>query len=258
MRKVALATAVLALVVTGCAEKKGSPQGSAPPAPPATTSAPPSESPTPSAVASASYQVGAVFYSDTFADTSKGWTSKESDRAKYTVNTGYATPTYTITAKKPDTQLFPHPEFRGITREQLTSYRVTATVQSTLAIGREDWMGVTCRDLDQKRYSFQLQMRLETHTVSWRIAKHEGSDIETLASGDTDIGGSAWEVAGTCFTASDGSAQLVMHVNGTEVGRVADADGPLAAGVAGIYLLARNGSATMNVLRFDVRAVTAT
>lgn len=256
MRKVAAATVCLALAAVGCTEKKpSSPQAtSAAPTTAAPTTA--SDSPSPSAVAEASFTVGAVIYSDNFADTSKGWKTAETERAKYRINTDYAVKSLTVTAKTKDTQLFPHPEFRGVTQEQLTNYRVVADLQSTLAIGQEDWMGVTCRDLKGQRYTFQIRNSLETRSVSWRIAKHVDAKIDTLASGDTDIGGSAWTVAGTCFTAPDGSAQLVMHVNDQEVGRAADTDAPLTAGFAGVYLLARNGRATMNVLGFAVRSVT--
>lgn len=257
MRKVAVATACLALVAVGCSEKKTpSPQSSGTPAPSSAAPSSASVSPTPTPVVSASFAVGEVFYSDTFKDTKKGWTSKETEGAKYRVNTDYAVKSYTVTAKKENTQLSPHPEFRGVTREQLTNYQIAADLQSTLAIGREDWMGVTCRKLDNKFYSFQIQNNLETRSVDWRIAKHDGADIDTLDSGATDIGGSAWDVRGTCFTASDGSAHLVMTVNGEEVGRASDSDSPLAAGYGGVYLLARNGSATMNVLGFAAREVT--
>jgi hypothetical protein len=261
MRTVAAATACLVFLTIGCTEKKpSSPQSSGTSAPPTTaapTTASASASATPTPVVSAAFSVGEVFYSDTFKDTTKGWKTTETERAKYRINTDYAVKSLTVTAKKPDTQLFPHPEFRGITQQQLTDYEVAADVQSTLAIGHEDWMGVTCRNLESKFYSFQLQTNLETRTVDWRIAKHDGSDIESLARGGTDIGGSAWDVRGACFTASDGSAQLVMTVNGKEVGRSADADAPFAAGYGGVYLLARNGSATINVLGFAARSVIA-
>ena len=204
MRKVAVAGACLVLAAAGCTAKKASPPRSS--GTPAPSSSSVSPSPSPTAAAEASFTVGAAFYNDDFSDTSKGWGTKETERAKYRINTDYAIKSLTVTAKKADTQLFPHPEFRGIAKEQLRDYRVVAELQSTLAIGQDDYMGVTCRDLNDIRYTFQLRNSIETRTVSWRIAKHVDANISTLASGETGFGGSAWTVAGACFAASDGSA----------------------------------------------------
>ncbi|HEU0131016.1 MAG TPA: hypothetical protein VFQ85_08505 [Mycobacteriales bacterium] len=246
---------VAALALTACSGGGGT---AAPTTAAGTTAAATTAATTaPAPEASATFTAGAVLFSDDFTTKTHGWPNGTTANATYTVHTEYAHPQYTVTVRKAGTQLFPHPDFRGVSEQQLASYRVAADLQSTLAFGQGDWLGVTCRDLNDKRYSFQLTNDLATHTASWRIAKHDGARLTPLASGDTTIGGSAWAVAGTCATTASGVVHLVMTVNDQEVGRVTDTDAPLLQGFGGVYLLSGRGRATINVLSFSVTAVTA-
>lgn len=254
MRRTSLLLAGLVLLAAACGNDSS--PGAQPTAP--GTSVPvteiPSPTPSPSASPPRTIVAGAVFYNDTFKDKSKGWTEKSDATATYTVHTDYATPLYTVTANKAGFHLFPHPEFRGISKERLRDYEITATIQSTLSVGREDWFGVTCRDLNNKRYAFRMGLGIERDDRPWQIVKIEGGKSEILAEGLHDVGGSAWEVSGACVGGSDGgSATLAMKINGEVVGQVDD-PAPYLEGYAGVYLLGKNGKTTVNVLTYVVRA----
>lgn len=242
----------MTLLAVACGKEAGP---SASPTPSATTAATPSETPSAEPTGAPSVTVGAVFYSDDFKTKAKGWTERSNENATYVVHTDYATPLYTVTANKGGVHLFPHPEFRGVTREQLTDYEVTATIQSTLAVGREDWFGVTCRDLGEKRYSFEMGPGdSSTEAKPWVIAKHDGGKLQVLAKGEHEAGGSAWEVSGACVGGADGGpATLVMKINGEVVGHATDA-APNAQGYGGIYLYGKNGKTTVNILSFVARS----
>ncbi|HEX8001100.1 MAG TPA: hypothetical protein VF519_00225 [Mycobacteriales bacterium] len=254
MRRSPLVLAGLGLLAVSCgggAKPAASPSAS----PPAGTAAAPSESATPAATPSVS--VGEVFYADSFRDTSKGWPTKATENAAYEYHTDYATPLYSVSARKGAVHLFPHPEFRGVTREQLTDYEVTATIQSNLSVGQGDWFGVTCRDLEGKRYSFAMGLeRIGGSTVPWRIGRHDGGKLLVLAEGEHEVGGSAWDVSGACAGGTGGAATLAMKINGTLVGTATDAS-PLAQGYGGVYLLSEKGRTTINVLAFAARAAQA-
>lgn len=256
MRRTSAYLVGLSLLAVACG-KDASP--GAQPTPSATSAAPSSssESPSPTPTGPPSVTVGKVFYSDDFKTKAKGWTEGSTENATYVVHTDYAYPVYTVTATQPDVHLFPHPEFRGITREQLSDYEVTATIQSTLQVGRDDWFGVTCRDLEEKRYSFEMSMGTSGgDTRNWVIAKHDGGTLKVLAKGEHDVGGSAWTIAGACVGGgADGSpATLVMKINDEVVGYATDADAPLTQGYGGIYLFGKKGKTTINVLGFSVRS----
>lgn len=247
----------LTLLAVACG-KESSP-GAAPSATSTTAAAPsttPSGTPSSEPGGAPSVTVGAVFYSDDFKTKAKGWTERSNENATYVVHTEYATPLYTVTANKGGVHLFPHPEFRGVTREQLGDYEVSATIQSTLAVGREDWFGVTCRDLDQKRYSFEMgRGDSSTEEKPWVIAKHDGGKLEVLAKGSHAVGGSTWTVSGACVGGADGGpATLVMKINDEVVGFATDDEAPYTQGVGGIYLYCKNGKTTVNVLSFAARS----
>jgi hypothetical protein len=261
MRRTSIALVGLSLLAVSCgsdAKPKAEPSASAPTSAAASESPSetPSESPSPSDDGTVGeVKVGPVFYADTFKDKSKGWTVKSTDTAKYEYHTDYATPLYTVTAVKGGFHLFPHPEFRGITREQLSDYEITALVQTTLSVGREDWFGVTCRDLSDKRYSFEMSYPTSgDHESSWVIAKHDGGKLDVLAKGTHTVGGSAFEISGACVGGGDGdAATLVMKVNDEVVGSVEDDDAPLPQGYGGIYLYSKAGKTTVNVLSFAAK-----
>jgi len=257
MRRTSLALAGLALLAVSCgsdAKPKAEPSASATTTGPASES--PSATPSPSGDgAVAEVKVGQLFYSDSFGDKSKGWPAKSTANAKYEYHTDYATPLYTVTVVTAGFNLFPHPEFRGVTREQLTDYEVSALVQTTLAVGREDWFGVTCRDLDDKRYSFEMSYPTSgDHESGWVIAKHDAGKLTVLAKGTHTVGGSAFEISGACVGGAGGdAATLVMKVNDEVVGSVEDGDAPLPQGYGGIYLYSKAGRTTVNVLSFAAR-----
>jgi hypothetical protein len=256
MRRSSVCLVGLSLLAVACG-KEPAPRAE-PTASATSVSSSPSESPSasPTPTAPPTVTAGAVFYSDTFKDRSKGWTERSNENATYVVHTDYASPVYTVTANKPSVHLFPHPEFRGVTREQLTDYEITATIQSTLQVGREDWFGVTCRDLDEKRYSFEMGLGTSGgETRDWVIAKHDGGKLDVLAKGTHDVGGSAWDVSGACVGGSDGTpATLVMKINDEVVGYAVDSDAPLAQGYGGVYLFGKKGKTTINVLSFAARS----
>lgn len=259
MRRSSMVLAGVSLLALGCA-KESSP--AARPAPSQSTASAPSGSPSESASASASpapVTVGEVFYRDDFKDESKGWTERSNENATYTYHTDYATPLYTVKANKGDVHLFPHPEFRGVKPEQLADYEVTALIQTTLNLGRDDWFGVTCRDLNDKRYSFEMAYQTGGEdTMPWVIAKHDGGRLEVLAKGEHTVGGSAFEISGACVGGKDGSpATLVMKINDDVVGQAQDAASPLTEGYGGVYLYAKKGTATVNVLGFAARTASA-
>lgn len=253
-RTTAVALVALCVAGTACAKdsKPGTPVASS--APPTTTA------PTPSPTATeATFGYGTPFYSDDFADKTKGWTEKDTAQVAYTVHDDYAQPLYTITVKEARLQAFPHPEFRGITKEQLADYEVSATIQTTLSVGHEDLFGVTCRDLDDQRYSLSIGYDLRrTGEIPWRILKHGPDGRRVLNEGTaTAPGGSAFRVAATCAGGKDGGpAHLVLKVNDTEVGRAQDTEAPLTEGLAGIYAFSDDGKTTVNVLGFAVRPAT--
>jgi hypothetical protein len=247
-RTTALLTAACLLAAAGCAKK------ATPNAVP-TTAAPTSASASPTAV---SVTLGAVFYQDTFADRSKGWPEKSTDLATYVVHSDYAVKQYTVTAKGAGTQVYPHPAFRGITREQLGDYAVEATLQTTLRLASTDAFGLTCRDLGGKRYVFTLGYDSLGHgTMPWTIAKQDDSGTHLLAEGTTPSGGSAFRVGASCVGGASGAAHLALRVNDVAVGQADDADAPLTQGLAGVYLYTKAGNSTINVLDFAVRSATA-
>ncbi len=253
----ALAACLLSAACAKEAAPKAQPSSGPPPST-APSSAPPSASPSASPTP-ATITYGAPFYADDFKDKTKGWPERDTDTASYVVHTDYATPVYTITSKRGKYQLFPHPEFRGVSQEQLADYQVTAMIQTTLAVSREDWFGVTCRDLEGERYSFQVAYSTSGDDVMpWIIMKHTkagGDDI--LARGEGEVGGSAFDVSGTCVGGAAGPATLVLSVNGKELGRATDAETPLTKGYGGVYLYSKDGKTTVNVHRFSARPATA-
>lgn len=254
-----LVAASLSLLAVACAKESSPRAEPSASATSATVSESPSESPSPSeSTAPVEVTTGAVFYSDDFKTTAKGWPNRSNENATYTYHTDYATPLYTVKANKAKVHLFPHPEFRGVTQQQLADYEVTALIQTTLNLGRKDWFGVTCRDLNNKRYSFEMGLDTTGDDLSpWVIAEHDGGKLEVLAKGEHKVGGSAFEVSGACVGGADGGpATLVMKINDEVVGSVAD-DSPLTAGYGGIYLYSDSGSATVNVLSFAARSAEA-
>lgn len=253
MRRTSLALVGLALLAAACGNDSspGSQPTSAGTSVPVTISESPT--PSPSATGPRTIVVGTVFYSDTFRDKSKGWAEKSDATATYTVHTDYATPLYTVTANKGGFHLFPHPDFRSVPTEQRRDYEITATIQSTLSVGREDWFGVTCRDQSNKRYAFRMGLGIDGDERVWQIVRMDGGKSEVLAEGEHTVGGSAWEVSGACVGGSDGgSATLAMKINNEVVGQVDDPS-PYIEGVAGVYLLGKNGKTTVNVLTYVVK-----
>lgn len=247
--------AVCLLAAVGCG-KDAAPRAE-PSAPASSTATTPSEpastsaSPTP-----VTFTYGAPFFADDFHTDAKGWPERDTDTATYVVHADYATPLYAMTAKKPKYQLFPKPDLTAVA-DRLTDYQVRATLQTTLSMGHEEWFGVTCRDAGGTRYSFQVANQYGDD-LSWLIAKQDASGEHVLGRGDAKVGGSAFDVGGTCAGGADGGpVTLVLTVNDAEIGRATDSDSPLVTGFAGVYLYTKNGKATMNVLGFAIRPATA-
>lgn len=261
MRRASIVLVGLSLVALGCGKDSSPAQpqasGTAASSPPTgSPSESPSETPSPTESAAPGVTVGAVFYSDDFKTTAKNWTTKATENAEYTYHTDYATPLYTVKAKKGGFHLFPHPEFRGVTREQLADYEVTALIQTTLNLGREDWFGVTCRDLNNQRYSFRMAYPTSGDKIApWNITKHDEGKTTVLAEGEHEVGGSAFEISGACVGGTGTPATLVMKINDKVVGTATD-DTPYTAGYGGVYLLSKEGTATINVLSFAARTAT--